>query len=429
MLVLSWQMTLAVGAGDAAILLVVHLVIAPAKAAGTGAVRANGDLASRISQGLAGLRTIRLFSHEADELTRFSCASTGVRPAVLRMDVLIALPATLMEGLFPLLLGAPLIWQGTAGLPSLLVLLALLVRLQPHAAALTHARVALMTLEGALENEVAPRRATDLAPLPSGPLPAVAPEQGIGLAGVGFRHHGARAGALVEATAMIPARRTTAIVGPSGAGKSTLLTLVCRLADPTAGVVLVDGQGLRRFDLASWRHRIGVVPRDVFLFNTTIRANIAYARPDATQAEIVAAAKAAIAHDFIAALPAGIDPVVGDRGTCFSGGQRQRLALARGKLAPRRWTGRPSALSRMPRTSRRGVAPRSRWRTGCRASGGPIKSSCWTMVAEALVARDERADPTEPGALAGAVRARAAAVTAAVSVIRCSRERTRGLTR
>jgi subfamily B ATP-binding cassette protein MsbA len=333
MLVLSWQMTLVVGTAVGLILLVVHQVTAPAKAAGAEAVRANQTLASRISEGLAGLRTIRLFAREPDELHRFTAASSAVRRAFLRMEVLNALPAPLMETLFALLLGGLLIWQGTAGLPSLLVFLALLVRLQPHAAALMHARVALMTLEGAMDNVADLGRAADLHPLPSGPLPAVAPAQAIRLAAVGFRHAGAQTEALSDVTAEIPAGRTTAVVGPSGAGKSTLLGLVCRLADPTSGAVLIDGQDLRRFDLASWRRRIAVVPQDVFLFNASLRDNIAYGRPDATKAEIVAAAKAAFAYDFIAAVPAGYETHAGDRGQRFSGGQRQRLALARAILA------------------------------------------------------------------------------------------------
>lgn len=332
MLVLSWQMTLVVGAAVGLIFLVVHRVTAPAKAAGAEAVRANQTLASRISEGLAGLRTIRLFAREPDELGRFTAASSEVRRAFLRMEVLNALPAPLMETLFALLLGGLLIWQGTAGLPSLLVFLALLVRLQPHAAALMHARVALMTLEGAMDNVADLGRAADLHPLPSGTLPAAAPVRGIRLDAVGFRHSGARSEALSDVTAEIPAGRTTAVVGPSGAGKSTLLGLVCRLADPTSGAVSVDGQDLRGFDLASWRRRIAVVPQDVFLFNASIRENIAYGRPGATEAEIVAAAKAAFAHDFIAALPAGYDTQAGDRGLRFSGGQRQRLALARAIL-------------------------------------------------------------------------------------------------
>jgi subfamily B ATP-binding cassette protein MsbA len=332
MLVPSWQMTLVVGTAVGLILLVVHQVTAPAKAAGAEAVRANQTLASRISEGLAGLRTIRLFAREPDELHRFTAASSAVRRAFLRMEVLNALPAPLMETLFALLLGGLLIWQGTAGLPSLLVFLALLVRLQPHAAALMHARVALMTLEGAMDNVADLGRAADLHPLPSGPLPAAAPVRGIRLDGVGFRHAGARSEALSDVMAEIPAGRTTAVVGPSGAGKSTLLGLICRLADPTSGAVLVDGQDLRRFDVAGWRRRIAVVPQDVFLFNASIRENIAYGQPGATEAEIVAAAKAAFAHDFIAALPAGYDTQAGDRGLRFSGGQRQRLALARAIL-------------------------------------------------------------------------------------------------
>lgn len=333
MLALSWKLTLAVGVGIAVILGIVQLVTEPAKEAGDAAVRTNEALASRISEGLSGLRTIRLFSREADEASRFTTASDAVRRAFLRMEVLNAAPAPLMEVLFAVLLGVILIGQAPGSLPSLLVFLALLLRLQPHAGALMHARVALLTLGGALDNVVATGDAARFTPIVSGVLPAPAPQREIAFAGVGFRYPGSGSNALEDVTTTIPAKLTTAIVGPSGAGKSTLLNLVCRLADPTRGAVIVDGQDLRSFDLGSWRQKIAVVPQDVFLFNTTIRENIAYARPGATAADVEGAARAAFAHDFIAELPSGYDTVVGDRGVRFSGGQRQRLALARAFLA------------------------------------------------------------------------------------------------
>jgi ATP-binding cassette subfamily B protein len=120
-----------------------------------------------------------------------------------------------------------------------------------------------------------------------------------------------------------------AIVGPSGAGKSTLVGLIPRLYDPSGGVVLLDGENLRDVTLASLRAQIGVVTQETYLFHDTIRANLRYARPSATDAEIEAAARAAQIHDVIAAMPEGYDTVVGDRGFRLSGGERQRVALAR----------------------------------------------------------------------------------------------------
>lgn len=332
MVALSWKMTLVVGAGIALILLLVHLVTAPAKQAGDAAVKANQNLASRISEGLGGLRTIRLFSQEDEEAKRFIQASEDVRRRFLRMEVLNALPGPIMEVLFAALLGALLISQQMSGLSSMVVFLALLLRLQPHAAALMHARVAILTLGGALDNVVATQEAAHFLPVVSGDLPAFAPQREISLNSVSFQYPGTLTDVLKDVTFRIPARQSTAIVGASGAGKSTVLGLLCRLGDPNSGGVLVDGVDLRSIDMVSWRQRIAVVPQDVFLFNTSIRANIAYGRPGASDAAIEKAARAAFAHDFVTALPMGYDTIVGDRGIRFSGGQRQRLALARAFL-------------------------------------------------------------------------------------------------
>lgn len=123
-----------------------------------------------------------------------------------------------------------------------------------------------------------------------------------------------------------------AFVGPSGSGKSTLTMLVSRFHDPDSGAVLVDGHDLRTVTLRSLRGQIGVAFEDSFLFSDTVRANIAYGRPDATDADVEAAARAAGAHEFVTALPDGYDTVVGERGLTLSGGQRQRVALARAVL-------------------------------------------------------------------------------------------------
>ncbi|MDQ3696212.1 MAG: ABC transporter ATP-binding protein/permease [Chloroflexota bacterium] len=123
--------------------------------------------------------------------------------------------------------------------------------------------------------------------------------------------------------------QTVALVGPSGAGKSTLLSLVPRLYDPTTGAVLLDGQDARDFTLKSLRDQVSVVPQDGMLFAGTVSENIAYGKPEASAAEIEAAARAANIHDHIAGLAEGYDSVVSERGVSLSGGQRQRLAIAR----------------------------------------------------------------------------------------------------
>ncbi|MBN2580929.1 MAG: ATP-binding cassette domain-containing protein [Pirellulales bacterium] len=122
------------------------------------------------------------------------------------------------------------------------------------------------------------------------------------------------------------------LVGPSGSGKSTLVNLVCRFYDVSDGAILVDGVDIRWYALTDYRHRIGIVLQEPFLFFGTIAENIAYGCPDATRDEIVAAARAARAHDFILRLPDGYDSIVGERGQALSGGERQRISIARALL-------------------------------------------------------------------------------------------------
>jgi ATP-binding cassette subfamily B protein len=124
-----------------------------------------------------------------------------------------------------------------------------------------------------------------------------------------------------------------ALVGPSGAGKTTLCNLVARFYDPTAGRVLLDGRNLTEYDVESFRSLLGVVEQDVFLFDGSIADNIAYARRDASDHELRAAATAANAMEFINRLTDGLDTLIGERGVRLSGGQRQRLAIARAILA------------------------------------------------------------------------------------------------
>jgi subfamily B ATP-binding cassette protein MsbA len=126
--------------------------------------------------------------------------------------------------------------------------------------------------------------------------------------------------------------KTVAFVGRSGAGKSTIINLVPRLFDVTEGRILIDGVAIRDVTLASLRNAISIVSQEVTLFDDTIRANIALGRLEASEEEIVAAAKAAAAHEFIMAQPSGYDTMIGDSGSRLSGGQRQRIALARAIL-------------------------------------------------------------------------------------------------
>lgn len=170
---------------------------------------------------------------------------------------------------------------------------------------------------------------------PAGPPPP-APSRDIRLCRVSLRR--GRTQALSEIDAVIPANAITAIAGPSGAGKSSLADILLGLLRPDTGQILIDGHPLDPGSSANWRHHIGYVPQDSFLFHDSIRANLRLARPDATEEELWTALDLAAAADMVRGLPDGLDHVAGDRGERLSGGQRQRLALARALVR------RPSVL-------------------------------------------------------------------------------------
>jgi subfamily B ATP-binding cassette protein MsbA len=166
-----------------------------------------------------------------------------------------------------------------------------------------------------------------------GAKPLAVADGTIAFEGVGFGYGGKEgAQAVRDFSLTVPGGATIALVGRSGAGKSTVINLVPRLFDVETGRIAIDGQDVRDVTLESLRGAIAMVSQDVTLFDDSIRANIALGRLDASEAEIVAAAKAAAAHDFIVAQPNGYDTEIGDRGQRLSGGQRQRIALARAIL-------------------------------------------------------------------------------------------------
>jgi ATP-binding cassette subfamily B protein len=193
----------------------------------------------------------------------------------------------------------------------------------------------LLRAAGATERLMELLAATSPVADPAAPrtLPPAHGGSSVELKGVTF-HYPSRPkqASLVDINLSVKPGETVALVGPSGAGKSTVLQLLLRFYDTQQGLVSLDGVPVRELSLTALRQRVGIVPQDSTVFSTSALENIRYGRPDASNDEVIAAAKAAFAHEFITALPEGYDTYLGERGVRLSGGQRQRISIARAML-------------------------------------------------------------------------------------------------
>jgi ATP-binding cassette subfamily B protein len=193
----------------------------------------------------------------------------------------------------------------------------------------------LLRAAGATERlmELLSARSPIASPAQPTPLPPTRGGSRVELEDVTFRYPSRpQQAALAHFSLRVQPGETVALVGPSGAGKSTVFQLLLRFYDATEGRVRVDGVSVREADLQALRRRIGIVPQDSVIFSADAMENIRYGRPDATDDEVVAAARAAFAHEFISVLPEGYRTFLGERGVRLSGGQRQRIAIARAML-------------------------------------------------------------------------------------------------
>lgn len=355
MLTLSWPLT--VGA-----LLLLPLFLVPARFMGRRLseltrhqMQLNADMGSRMTErfNVAGALLVKLYGHPDLEDEEYAERAAAVRDAgvqiawnrtvfLVGLTVVASLATAMVYGF-----GGVMAVNGTLTIGTLLALTALLARLYGPLTAMSNVRVDVMTALVSFDRvfeilnlQPLVTQAPGATDLPDGPL-------SVELTDVTFRYPSADEVSLVSleattsgdrgrgdlvlsgVTLTAPAGQMVALVGPSGAGKTTITALVPRLYDPTSGVVRIGGIDAREVTLGSLRDAVGMVTQEAHLFHDTIRANVAYARPRASEEEIVAALRAAQIWDLVARLPQGLDTVVGDRGHRLSGGEKQRLAIAR----------------------------------------------------------------------------------------------------
>lgn len=292
---------------------------------------------ARFNEVLAGIATVKSFAMEEEEQRRFLRDVDATNRVVVRgvgRDTWTGAAknlVVLLARVSAVWLGGWLIVRGEATVGTLVAFQGYVGGLFGPVQGLTTIYQTLRQAAVSLETVFSILDADDpLADAPGArPVTAVAGE--VVFENVGFAYDG-RTPVLEGIDLHARPGETIALVGPSGAGKSTMVALLQRLYDPTTGAIRLDGVDIRDLEQRSLRRQIGVVLQDALLFNDTIRNNIAYGRPGASQAEIEAAARAANAHDFIMRLPRGYDTVVGERGGVLSGGERQRIAIARALL-------------------------------------------------------------------------------------------------
>ncbi len=331
LLVIDWRLTLLATVALLLISVIIQLVTRRVETLARAGVRADEALSQRMLQVFSGMRTIRLFGRESYERESFAKASHRMGRSWLRVSAM----SDVIEPVFEILVVALLLvvlfttLQTSRSLPTVLVFIVILYRMYPNFSDLNENRNALVAATASVDAVEQLLDSSNKPYIRSGSVPCTGFQEAIRFEAVSFRYDVAEPLALHDVSIRILQGKTTALVGPSGAGKSTLISLIVRLYDPSEGSLVVDDVPLQQLDLASWRRRIAVVNQDIHVFNTTVRANIAYGRLHATDDEIITAARQADAHDFISALPQGYDTRLGDQGVRLSAGQKQRITLAR----------------------------------------------------------------------------------------------------
>ena len=293
-----------------------------------------GLVSSQAMESLNAIRLVQSFCNEAVELKKFVAASDKLRRAQQRtfmFEAYLTSSVIFFSNLTNLVIiaaGSFFIMLGVMSLGDLVAfLMYLMVFIRPIMQLTMLTERYQRGLAGYRRYEELMAIEPDVADKPDA-VEAGVIEGRVAFEDVSFSYNG-KDPVLRRFSLDIPRGKTVAIVGPTGAGKSSVASLLLRFYDIQSGRITLDGRDIRQYTLSSLRRSIGIVQQDVFLFSDSIRENIAYGRPDATEQEIIEAAKLADAHEFIMKLPDGYDSAIGERGVKLSGGQKQRLAVAR----------------------------------------------------------------------------------------------------
>jgi subfamily B ATP-binding cassette protein MsbA len=324
-------------------LAVVPVVVGSAFFFGRRLRRASTGVQDRVAEAMgmadeafSQIRTVQSFVREAEETRRYHGLLSGVVVAAVSRARIRALLFGVV-GFVAFAGVVAVLWQGGRLVLEGALTPGALVSFLLYAITVAAAVGSLASLFGSYQEAAgAAQRVFELMNMqptvaePSSPTRLTRPVRGaLSLSGVHFRYAPELPEVLADVSFSIAPGEVVALVGPSGAGKTTVASLIPRFWDVTAGCIALDGVDIRRLSFADLRGSIGLVPQEPALFSGTVRDNIAYARPDASESDVLAAARAAHAMEFIQRLPDGLDTLVGERGVKLSGGQRQRIALAR----------------------------------------------------------------------------------------------------
>lgn len=334
LLLISWRLTLLVAVAFLLISVLIRTLTSKTQALGRKHQQANIYLSNLTLETFTGIKTIRAFGKESYEEQRYYQASKKSCDSSINLAKQSVMIEPISEGLSVAILMCVMLvaFYTQVTLPVLITFIFMLYRLQPQVQKLNSNLTQVIALSNCVKSVFLLLEHEDKPYVISGNVNFHELRKGITFDAVNFLYTSQNKPALENISLFIPKGKTTALVGYSGAGKSTIINLIFRLYDVTSGEIYIDNYLIKELDLATWRSNMALVSQDVHIFSSTVRENIAYGRPDATETEIIAAAKQAHAHEFICELAQGYDTFVGDRGIKLSGGQRQRISIARAIL-------------------------------------------------------------------------------------------------